>query len=67
MTNLALVKNIMQKSNYGVMSEVFVIEALRYYSEVHKTTKVDWSDNGLISQDLWRAIASEVSDKIMTR
>lgn len=59
MTNVEKVTHMMEHSNYGALKQVFIMEAIRNYSE--QTVKSDFSkwNNGFISKDAWKSIAEE--------
>lgn len=66
MTNEKLVLNMMNYSEMGAIKQAFIIEAIRQYSQAVLADNSEW-DNGLISQDAWRACAQECVDSIANR
>lgn len=50
------------------LAEVYVIEALRSYSEqMLKVTQAEWGLNSLIALDAWQDIANETINRIEHR
>lgn len=50
------------------LAEVYVIEALRHYSEqMLKVTDAEWGANSLIALSAWQDIAQETIDRIQNR
>ena len=50
------------------LAEVYVIEALRYYSEkMLEVTQAEWGPNSLIALDAWQDIAKETINRITHR
>lgn len=50
------------------LAEVYVIEALRYYSEKMKeVTSEEWGANNIIALHAWKDIAEEALDRIEHR
>lgn len=50
------------------LAEVYVLEALRYYSEqMIKVTQAEWGVNSLIALDAWQDIAKEAINRIKHR
>jgi len=50
------------------LAEVYVIEALRHYSEqMMKITEDEWGANSLIALGAWQDIAQETIDRIRDR
>jgi hypothetical protein len=50
------------------LAEVYVIEALRHYSEqMLKVTQDEWGINSLIALDAWQDIAQETISRIEHR
>jgi hypothetical protein len=67
LTNIQKIKEIMEFSNYGALSQVFVMEAL--YREADRISKTDPSqyDKGkwcFIDPEAWVGVAKEIKDKI---
>jgi hypothetical protein len=67
-TNTEFITELMEYSKYGGLAQVFIIEAIRYYSEqVAKSNPTSVEDNQLISPKLWRAVATEVHEKLQKK
>ena len=50
------------------LAEVYVIEAIRYYSEkMLEVTSAEWGPNSLIALDAWQDIAKEAINRIEHR
>jgi hypothetical protein len=65
MTNTEFVTSVMEFSMYGSLTQSFVIEALRKYSEnITLMGRPTEEDGGLISKRMWHDIAVEVSGRI---
>lgn len=64
-TNAKLVSNLM--SNPNALMQVFVIEAIRTYSEQTKIAPPWSTDNTFISEAAWRACADEALEVINNR
>lgn len=61
-SNEEFVNELMTFSKYGVLAQVFPIEALRYYSElVSGQPKPTEAGNGLVSPIVWHNIATDVN------
>lgn len=58
MTNKQLVKQMMESYQTGALQEVFVLEAIRHYSELILQDQTDWG-NSFISKDAWQMCARE--------
>ena len=64
-TNEEFISELMNFSPYGRLTQVFVIEAIRYYSElVGNTPKPFAPGNHIISQIAWWEIANFVNDQV---
>ena len=66
MTNVALVKRLMEFSPQGALMQAFVIEALAHYAE-SALQQGTWHGASFISQDAWKACAAEVKATIEGR
>lgn len=62
-TNVEFVTELMEFSNHGALSQVFIIEAIRRYAEACSERRI--SDNGFISPDAWQGVAREIRDKLV--
>lgn len=69
MTNVEFVTELMEFSRYGAMAQLFVMEALRRYSNTIANASPEQFEqwNGLISAEAWQAIAEEIAQKIDQR
>lgn len=64
-TNVQIVKEMMEKSQYGALSQAFVMEAIsRYSEEISKTKPTDYPKNSFIYPEAWIGIAKEIQDKL---
>ncbi len=67
-TNDDFVHWIMNYSNHGAMSQVFVIEAIRHYCEIMSKNKNPKDDpEAIINPKLWFDIAVEIGGHIEDR
>lgn len=67
-SNSDFISDIMLLSDYGPVAQVFVVEALRYYSElILKTPVPEDLPEMPINPRIWHATAFEVFNKINTR
>jgi len=58
-TNVEAMKRLMEFSRSGGLMQMFIIQAVKSYSEeVKKAKPEDWS-NGMISFDAWQRCADE--------
>lgn len=65
-TNEEFVSYLMNDSKYGQLAQVFVVEAIRYYSELIVKQPAPTEDNGeIISNISWYGIATEVQNKMI--
>jgi hypothetical protein len=61
LTNEEFVSKLMSFSTYGALTQVFIIEAIRYYSEqVSATPEPEDDGNSFISPKLWHRIAVDL-------
>ena len=61
LTNEEFISSLMSFSQYGAMTQVFVIEAVRYYAEQVSNTPVPEDDpRAIISPVLWHRIAVDI-------
>lgn len=67
-TNVELVTEIMEFSNFGAMSQVFVIDALTKHCERVSKSKVgDYPENSFIHPESWIGVANEIKEKLNNR
>ncbi|RUS67740.1 hypothetical protein CUZ56_00217 [Saezia sanguinis] len=69
MTNIEFVTDLMQYSKYGVMAQLFVIEALHCYSDtVANAAPEQLKELGeFINPQAWQGVAREIAEKIENR
>ena len=61
LTNEEFINELMCFSTYGALTQVFVIEAIRYYAEqVANTPEPTESDGSLLNPVIWHAIAKDI-------
>lgn len=64
-TNVQLVKNLMEVSQYGVLAQAFVIEAIaKEAKRVSELSPEDFPENSFISPKAWIGVATEIRGKI---
>lgn len=64
-TNVQLVKNIMETSHFGVLSQAFVMEAIgRYAEKISEMSVEDFSENSFIDPGSWIGVAKEIKEKL---
>ena len=62
--NEQIVSELMNDMKWGILSQVFVIESLRFYSKIiSESTPKDTND--MISQHTWKAIAEDVQQRLV--
>jgi hypothetical protein len=64
MTNVEKVSHIMTYSNYGALSQMFVMEALHKWSQLVGSASPKDVDNGFISPEAWIGVAREIRDAL---
>jgi hypothetical protein len=67
MTNQEFLKSIMNSSNFGALSELFVIDALIKHSEAVSKADPSTAGNGFIPGSAWVGVAKEISQKLSTK
>jgi len=66
-SNQRFLTETVEKSPYGEMTGVFIIEAMRFYSEMIKETiDPNTENNAIVSPKLWHDIAIYVSEAIQS-
>jgi len=67
-TNVQIVKDIMEKSKYGVLAQAFVIEAIvKLIDQVEAMPLPDMQERfrySVISPEAWKEIAAEIKEKL---
>lgn len=66
-TNVEFVTDLMEFSNNGPMIQVYVLEALRLYSDSVVQNQDQIPEDGFISRHLWVSCAEEVLKKLEAR
>lgn len=65
-TNIELVTDLMDFSKQGALMQAFIIEAISKYRELTLAAG-PWEENSFLSQDAWKACATEVLKAIKER
>ena len=66
-TNVEFITDLMEISNNGPMIQVYVLEALRLYSDSVVQNQDQIPEDGFISRRLWVSCAEEVLKKLEAR
>ena len=68
-SNEDFVVDLMNFSPFGGMAQVFIMEAIRFYSKIVSETLVDSNipDHGIISKKLWNEVAKDIHQKVSER
>lgn len=67
-TNVDLVKDIMEFSEFGAMAQIFVMDALHKMSKRVAESKVeDYPEDGFINPEAWIGVAKEIQTKLNSR
>ena len=62
LSNEEFVQHLMSFSQYGAMTQIFVIEAIRFYAEsVSRTPEPTEDSNEMINPKLWHRIATDIT------
>jgi len=65
LSNEEFLEELMSNCTAGLLTQVFVIEAIRYYAEkVSSTPEPENDSNAFISPKMWHKIATEISTKL---
>lgn len=68
MTNQEFLKWVMNFSSHGALAEVFIVEAVRFYSEKVANSPMPKDDKAsVISPVAWHELASEINAKVKTK
>jgi len=68
MTNQEFLKWVMNFSAHGALAEVFIIEAVRFYSEkVANQPKPEDDGNSFISPVAWHELGCEINEKVKSK
>lgn len=68
-TNVEKITHMMEFSNYGAMSQMFIMEAVWRYAEAVARTPVEevreqFGENSFINPDAWHGVATEILHKL---
>ncbi|MEH2517420.1 hypothetical protein V1279_002993 [Bradyrhizobium sp. AZCC 1610] len=66
-TNVEFVTRLMEFSNYGALAQIFVIEALRRWSDLVADAEPAKVDSPMISGHAWVGVAKEIKAKLEER
>jgi hypothetical protein len=66
-TNVEFVTNMMEFSKYGALSQIFILEAIRNWSELVAKGDPAKLDSPMISGQAWVGVAKEIQQKIQDR
>ncbi len=67
-SNSQFVVELMEDSPSGVIAEVFVIEALRFYSDIISKSNIEDSEKTpVINPRSWKEVAEEFKEKLKKR
>jgi hypothetical protein len=66
-TNVEFVTRLMEFSNYGALAQIFVIEALRRWSDLVAEAEPAKVDSPMISGHAWVGVAKEIKAKLEER
>jgi hypothetical protein len=66
LSNLDRLHHMMNFSEHGAMAQLFIMEAIRYYSEINMQVEIDENevDNRIIPKRLWRDVAIDINRQI---
>lgn len=67
LSNENFVSLLMSNSEHGALAQVFVVEAIRCYSEMIVSNPVPEDDTSIISGKAWNALANEIHEKVKKR
>ncbi len=64
-TNVQIIKDIMEHSQYGALAQAFVIDALSKWSDkVAASTPDQYPENGIVHPPAWIGVAKEIKGKL---
>lgn len=64
LTNEQFVKQIMNFSNFGALSQMFVIDALMQHSKAVAAADPKMFDSALLNGEAWVGVAKEIQQKL---
>lgn len=65
--NVAFVRDLMSRSNFGPLAEMFVIDALAKWSKIISESDPAALENGLVNGAAWQGVAKEIQAKLDAR
>lgn len=67
-TNVEFVTELMEYGIHGALRQVFIVEALRFYSEIiSKSVPSEQSQNTFINPQAWKEIAIDINQKLESK
>lgn len=67
-TNVAFVKELMEFSRFGALTQAFILQAIDQFSkQVAASDPAKYPEVGLVSPEVWIGIAKEVQTKLAKR
>jgi hypothetical protein len=67
-SNSQFVVELMENSPSGIVAEVFVIEAIRFYSDIISKSSIENTDKTpVINPRAWKEVAEEFKEKLKKR
>lgn len=64
-TNVQIVTDIMNNSEYGALAQLFVMDALTKMSKtISKTQVSDYPPDGFVAPESWIGVAKEIRKKL---
>ena len=66
-TNVEFVTRMMEFSNYGPLAQLFILEAIRNWSELVAKADPVKVDSPMISGQAWIGVAREIKEKMEAR
>lgn len=67
-SNVEFVTDLMEYSQYGGVSQVFIIEAIRYYSELIISRGEPKDDpEAFINPTLWYKVAKDINQQVVDK
>lgn len=67
MTNIEKVTHIMTYSNYGALSQMFVMDALHQWSRIISNAPPERLDNGFVHAEAWIGVAKEIQEVLRSQ
>jgi hypothetical protein len=63
-TNVQLVKNMMEYSQFGVLAQAFIIDALTKHANAVSKCTPDQIQGGMVHPESWIGVAKEIKAKM---